>query len=563
MEQVIALMIIAVVLMVAYNILIRDKRKLKKLRQEWNDGTYFALSEDVKSVSSYWRNKKDTNKFYTGVDQLTWNDLAMQDVFEKLNYTKSSVGSEYLFNQLRDIDLERTCTDKKESLYTLFAADQQLREKVLLILTSLGKRNYTDSSSYFYNLKDHKIKYAYMYIIPACLPILSIILMFFSLKYGIASLFCAILINILIYYRNQRSLENDLHSITYVASIVNAGKNLAAIRHSEFTTFSRLFREEGKGLRKISLFGKMLSLGGNNGGDFDVLFEYIRIIFLWDFIAYNQIVKNIVAHQKAYKELWEMIGELDAAIAVAFYRKSLTSYTKPDFVNKEELSFEELAHPLLDDPVTNSSTLGKAVLITGSNASGKSTYIKSVAINAILAQTINTVLAEKWTMKPSYIVTSMAIQDSVLDGDSYFIAEIKSLNRIIKFCEEKKPIISFIDEILKGTNTIERISASAAIMEWLSVNKGMSFIASHDIELTEIAEDVYTNYHFRESIEHGKVLFDFKIHPGPSITRNAIKLLEILSYPKSITAQANQLAQHFTEMREWGVISKQSTSAPS
>ena len=102
--------------------------------------------------------------------------------------------------------------------------------------------------------------------------------------------------------------------------------------------------------------------------------------------------------------------------------------------------------------------MASAHLITGSNASGKSTYIKAIAINAILAQTINTVLAEKWMMKPSYIVTSMAIQDNVLDGDSYFIAEIKSLKRIMQLIEEEKPCISFIDEILKGTNTIERIA---------------------------------------------------------------------------------------------------------
>ncbi|WHT48625.1 AAA family ATPase [Sporosarcina thermotolerans] len=275
------------------------------------------------------------------------------------------------------------------------------------------------------------------------------------------------------------------------------------------------------------------------------------LYFYLDFIAYNQIVKTVVKYRNTYKQLWESIGELDAAIAVAYYRKYLSFYTVPTFVDTEELEFKNLAHPLLKDPVTNSSALGKTVLLTGSNASGKSTYIKAVAINAILAQTINTVLASKWTMKQSYIVTSMAIQDSVLDGDSYFIAEIKSLKRIIKLSEEQKPIISFIDEILKGTNTVERISASAAIMEWLSVNKGMTIIASHDIELTEITGELYTNYHFRESIVDGKVIFDYKIHPGPSETRNAIKLLEVLDYPESVTITANKLARHFTNVREW------------
>ena len=245
---------------------------------------------------------------------------------------------------------------------------------------------------------------------------------------------------------------------------------------------------------------------------------------------------------------------MDAAIAVAYYRKSLDTYCRPAFIEDENLLFENIAHPLIPNPVTNTSILGKSTLVTGSNASGKSTYIKAVAINAILAQSINTVLATKWTMKPSYIVTSMAIQDNVLDGDSYFIAEIKSLKRIIRLIEEGKPVISFIDEILKGTNTIERIAASASMMEWLASNKGMNLIASHDIELTEMTRKIYTNYHFRESIENREVLFDYKIHAGPSVTRNAIKLLEILAYPEGITERANTLAKHFTEWRNWEEI---------
>lgn len=551
MENPFILIGIFVVCLIAYQLLTGNRRNLKKIRQEWETGTYIALSEDVQSVSSYWRNKKERTEFYAGVDQITWDDLAMDQVFQKMNYTKTSIGSEYLFNQLRDIDPQLEGLQSKEELYTLMSTDEKLREQVLLILSSLGKRNYADTSSYFYQVNDHKIKFAGVYLLLASLPIVSLFLMFVSLKVGIASLVSSLLINAVVYYRNKKMLENDLHSITYVAAIVNTGKSLAAIRHPQFSVFDNILKREGKGLRKVSFFGKVLAIGTSIGGDFDLFFEYFRIVFLLDFISYNQIVKAIVTHQKAYQQLWEAIGELDAAIAVAFYRKSLSSYALPQFIDKEELAFEDLAHPLVDNPVTNSSTLGKTVLITGSNASGKSTYIKAVAINAILAQTIHTVLATTWTMKPSYIVTSMAIQDNVLDGDSYFIAEIKSLKRIIQLSKEKKPLISFVDEILKGTNTIERISASAAIMEWLSANKGMNIIASHDIELTEIADGVYTNYHFRESIEDGEVLFDYKIHEGPSQTRNAIKLLEILDYPESVTNQANQLAEHFTDIREW------------
>ena len=556
LENPLYIIIIVAALIITYHFLTKDHKKLKKLRKEWETGEYISVKEDHKSISSYWANKKVQAGNYDGVDQLTWDDLAMEEVFKKVNYTQSTVGSEYLFNELRDIDPKLEDVHQKEELYTLLANDQALREKVLLILSSLGKRNYTNSSSFFYEMKDRKIKNNYLYVLLALLPIASIVLMFFSIKYGITMFFSTYLINIIVYYREKRKLDNDLFAITYVAAIVNAGKQFASIQDSAFTLRGDYFKEKIKPLKKISFFGKIVSFGGN-GGEFDVLFEYFRILFLLDLIAYNQIIKTIAKHRADYREIWVQIGKLDAAIAVAFYRKSLAVYSTPIFIKEEELSFENVAHPLIDNPVTNTSTLGKSTLITGSNASGKSTYIKAVAINAILAQTIHTVLAENWTMKPSYVVTSMAIQDSVLDGDSYFIAEIKSLKRIIRLSEAGKPVLSFVDEILKGTNTIERIAASAAMMEWFAVNQGMNLIASHDIELTEIARHTYVNYHFRESIENGEVQFDYKVHPGPSVTRNAIKLLEILQYPESITRKANEMAMYFTEQREWQEIQKE------
>ena len=554
MTNIICIVAIIVVSIVVYHWVTKPGKKLKRFRKEWDTGTFVSQDIDFNSVSSYWSNKRNYYKNYDGVDQLTWDDLGMNDVFRKLNYTQSTVGSEYLFNQLRDIVPSREGLQNNEELYQLLSTEQGVREEVLLILSSLGKLNYTNSSSYFFEMKETKIKHTYFYVIFALLPVISVLFMFLSLKYGIASLLCSLTLNGIIYYRNKTMIESNLYSVGYVAAIISAGNRISALKQSALSKQLNGLKENLRPLKKVITFNKLASFGSGSNGEFDVLFEYLRILFLLDFISYNNIIKTIASHQKEFREVWMLIGKLDGAIAIGFYRKSLNTHCIPTFTDKEKLFFENMVHPLLEKPVPNTSRLEKSTLITGSNASGKSTYMKAVAINAILAQTINTAIAESWIMKPSCIVTSMAIRDNVLNGDSYFIAEIKSLKRIIHLIKEGKPCLSFIDEILKGTNTIERIAASTAIMEWLSLNKGINILASHDIELTEIVEKTYENYHFRETVENGEVRFDYKIHPGPSKSRNAIKLLEILGYPQSITDRANSVAQQFTEDRKWNIF---------
>ena len=122
-------------------------------------------------------------------------------------------------------------------------------------------------------------------------------------------------------------------------------------------------------------------------------------------------------------------------------------------------------HPLISDPVPNSITEDRCALITGSNASGKSTFIKSLGINAILSQTIYTSLSREYKANFFLIYSSMALKDNILGNESYFIVEIKSLKKkILDNAGKDYPILCFIDEVLRGTNTLERIAASSRIL---------------------------------------------------------------------------------------------------
>jgi DNA mismatch repair ATPase MutS len=148
----------------------------------------------------------------------------------------------------------------------------------------------------------------------------------------------------------------------------------------------------------------------------------------------------------------------------------------------------------------------------------------------------------------------MALRDNLLSKESYYIVEIKSLKRILDRVNNEVPTLCFIDEVLRGTNTLERIAASSRILSSLSKKNTLVFAATHDIELTQILENEYSNYHFQERIEDNEILFDYKLYKGKAISKNAIKLLNMMGYPKEIIVSAENAAEEFLTKGEWSKI---------
>ena len=274
------------------------------------------------------------------------------------------------------------------------------------------------------------------------------------------------------------------------------------------------------------------------------------------------MAKEAAKYEKELFEIYEIIGYIDSMVSIASYRQSLEYYCIPELVHTDSgkshdifIECSELYHPLIDEPVKNSIKTDKCVLLTGSNASGKSTFIKTVALNAIMCQTIHTALAKNYHSSYYYIYSSMALRDDLFSNESYYIVEIKSLKRILdKVKSSSVPVLCFIDEVLRGTNTLERIASSSEILAKLSKLGAMCFAATHDIELTSILENYFSNYHFEEHVDDNDVLFDYKLRKGKANTRNAIKLLKMIGYDDDITYNAENHAINFLDTGVWNKI---------
>lgn len=227
------------------------------------------------------------------------------------------------------------------------------------------------------------------------------------------------------------------------------------------------------------------------------------------------------------------------AIAIASYRESLSVWCIPEISPDGGIEYKGVYNPLLDVPVCNDFSLESNCMITGSNASGKSTFMKAAAVNEILAFSIHTCSARRAVIPKMEVYTSMAVRDDLLAGESYFVREVKSLGRIVGRMEKAGKALVIIDEILRGTNTRERIAASAAILKYLKERDCMVIAASHDMELAGMLKrQGYQTYYFCEKETEGRIEFDYKIHDGICMQTNAIRLLEYFGFPREILRDA-------------------------
>ncbi len=550
---ILAIILVSTVISLGSNIK-RNREIKKRIETNWGEEIEEKYSEDdLNTIAEYFNNKKNAegNKFF--IDEITWNDLSMDSIFKKINTTESSPGEQCLYNILREPLFNEQELKQRNKLINFFDEHKDERKKIQYMLAKLGKKRSCLISDYFYN-KDEKIKSNLMYYrILAAMPFICIGVMFLNAQIGVIAILTAILVNMYTYYRGKMKLSYKLESFKYIVQIIKYADLILKEDIKELESYNVKLKESFHELRSI----KNVSFNaGNNGTDVGIMNEYIGILLLRDLINYEKMSDMLKKKSNEFKIIFEVIGTIDSLIAIASYRKRVNYYVTPELtkcINKQEQisTFKDMIHPLIKKSIPNSLEMTDSILITGSNASGKSTFLKTLAINIIFAQTIYTCLAKEFKCCYFKIYTSMALKDDIFNKESYYIVETRSLKRIIDGVNEEIPTICFVDEILRGTNTIERISASSQVLKYLTLNNCICVAATHDVELTHILEKYFTNYHFQEEIENNEITFDYKMYNGRSTTQNAIKLLGILGYNDTIVQKAQAKADKFLNDGVW------------
>lgn len=481
------------------------------------------------------KNIPDTDK----IDDITWDDLGMDDIFLSADHTDSYAGAQYLYSTMHILDTDESKLAEHDRRADYFDKNEDKRLEVQKSLYSLGQtfsgfRLIDDIG----NIGSKQMKYRRLF------PVLAMLLLALAaasiITRNAVILFIMILmvmVNMVVHTFIKGSMEQPLQTVYNAVVVINTAKKISKEVPQMSGEIMHDIEKMSPVLKKSGYLFTERNMEITRNTAANLLF-FILDIFMLDLVCFSGVVDELSGKTAEFMNIYRFTGSIDYDISLGSYRRYVGEYCIPEFTDKPKMSVKGVCHPLIKDAVRNDFEYRRNTVITGSNASGKSTFIKSAALALIMGQTLHTCHAESAVIPRCGVMTSMAVRDDILSGESYYIREIRYLKRMVELCRKDRLMFLAIDEILRGTNTRERIAASKAVMEYFSEQNCMTMVATHDIELSEHFSGRCDNYHFCEQVGESDVIFDYKLHSGISTTSNAIRLLGAMGFPDSIVSNA-------------------------
>lgn len=516
-----------------------DKRKKSLLELKLDREDIRGRKRNFQVIEKLFKVKeKELKKGEGFIDDQTFGDLELKKVFCELDFTLTTPGEQKLYEMLRTPLMEASEVKKRGATIKFFETDTETRDKIRKIFALLGRQLKGDIVDFMY-LSEHKYVNKIFFDMLALMPIISIIIMWKIGIDGIFILMASMAVNIYIDNKTNRAINERILSIDYLSSIALGVKALSKIQSKELSEYI----EELLKLRRTCDIILKNSSGLGRIRGMDAIGDYFIMVFLVEVRTYYKIMNKIDDSAEDLRKLYDIIGELDALSGIALYKEGISTISEPFFTEENnKLELTEAINPLIADGVPNSVTIGpKGIIITGSNMSGKSTFLRTIGINAILAQSLCFVTAKSYSCPLLRVISSISPKDDISQGKSYYLGEAEAMLRILKAIKGQAQCLCIIDEIFRGTNPLERIAASAEILRYLIKHKALAVVATHDLELTELTKEDYELYYFSEKVDDAEgISFDYKLKQGVSPTRNAIKLLKYLGYPEEIVTSAER-----------------------
>jgi hypothetical protein len=517
---------------------LRDKR-YSEMMMNIND-------EAVKRVSGQWKQFKDNGEEFLDEGHNYSGDL---DIFGKSSLFQWLSMCSTFNGRIKLADLLRTPLMNIEQIKKRQEAVKELSEGLQWRQEFSGEGRLISEKS---NNPERLLKWAedkndlyrqmwfiYLFNIIPATTVLFVLMVFIIPGFSYRIALGAIALNIIILMvRNAERTwvlesiykfkDNIMIYLKLVESIEEREFNSEYLKNLKSTLMGRDGKSTGEALRKLQGISDLISDRRN------FFYIIIDILFLWDYQCMFKLEKWRELYGVKLKDWLNTIGEFEALNSIAGIAFDNKDWVMPEV--KEEgtvLRTKAMGHPLLGEGrVANDVGIEpptSILLITGSNMSGKSTLLRTIGINLVLSYIGATVCAQQFTCSIMQVYTCMRIGDNLEKSISSFYAEIIRIKMIVEAAKRDEKVFFLLDEIFKGTNSIDRHMGAKYLIKQLGDCGASGLVSTHDLELGELEKEFkkIRNYHFQEHYEKGELKFDYKLRKGVSTTRNAMYLIKM------------------------------------
>ncbi|WP_460615806.1 MutS-related protein [Hymenobacter seoulensis] len=509
-----------------------SRRRLRRLEAAWHQPA--ARSPHFPLVARYYDQVQHEPAYQRLPDQ-TWADLNGESLFSLLDATVSRVGQQCLYHRLRSPLADEAALHEFDAAATLLSQQPAARGHALLALDQL-----TAHEAYY--LAD-LLRGEPLPTLPGArfapllaLGLLATLLGGFWLPVLWLGTLAFALTNAVFHFWQLQRIKNCIRPLLQLGRLRRAGQALqrAALPLRSLPPLAAPLARLRAIMWQVAFFQVEDRL---------LLLSLLKMLLLLDVLLYARCRVAVQQQAPAIRAVFEAVGYVDCALAVASFRRRHATCVPQFRPAAEGIQLQGGYHPLVPGCVPNDLTLaGSGVLLTGSNMAGKTTFMRTLGVTALLAQTIATCPATAYRAPFCRVLTSLSLADSLPTGKSYYLVEAETMRELLQACDaDPGSYLLLLDELFKGTNTQERIAANKAVLSYLQPRSWV-VAATHDGELGALLQACFDEYHFCETVTAEDWYFDYRLKAGPLTTRNAIRLLARLHYPAQVVADAQELS---------------------
>lgn len=556
-------------LLVAIVVLVRTVRlaALDRLRADW--GSIRRRAHDLDAIAESHASRVRELGERASLDDRTWADLNMDDVFAALDRTESTLGQHALYHRLRSAPAAASL-DAFEALVARLGTDEPVRTRVRL---ALGRLQNPRGYDLWWLARPDAVDAPAWYVIFPVLTVGTIALAAATLRWPtlLPVLLGTAAFNVLIHFATFQRVGATSTPFRQLAPLIATAQALGGLEGPDIDAIVEPLRRDTPSLVRLKTISRwicgdplMLSVNPNPlammaSDGFSAVYEYLNFALPIDASGLYIGAADLRRHGAALLRVMAAIGDVDAAVSVASLRAGRADWTRPAFLPPGSVAVVHNArHPLLDGPVPNSIDLpaGRGVLVTGSNMSGKSTFLRTIGTAAVLAQTIHTVFADEYAAPVFDVRSCIGRSDDLLAGKSYYVVEVEALLGLVARIADAPPCLFLLDELFRGTNAVERIAAGRAVLEELvsgggGASRHVALAATHDGELVDLLAGTYSACHFGDAVTDDGLVFDHILKAGRATSRNAIALLRLHGAPSRLIDRALTTATDLDRQRHY------------